>query len=243
VCIDAREVQLTSGPAKRRDGCPICHSDLKCCLNCRFFDPHMEAISAASRGGLGARGKDRAHFCEAFPVPARGLDAQQSGMGGAHVGERTELRPRGSDSLFKENSGAQGLCGLRREKTEVGDERKGWSEAMSDVAACGCSFRFCSCQNGKRIESSVDCDRGARDRNQAGYVRPPAGGGDCRAQVGIGLFSMGRPEDARRDTGAYIVGNSPRATMRVACKRAVGQDVVTSRSPGGGAPPNGRAPR
>ena len=35
-----RELQLVA-KIGRVDGCPYCHSDLKCCLNCRFFDPGM----------------------------------------------------------------------------------------------------------------------------------------------------------------------------------------------------------
>jgi hypothetical protein len=59
-----KEVTLLSG-VQRTDSCPSCFSDLKCCLNCRFFDP---AVSHECREPQADWVVEKAHanFCEFF---------------------------------------------------------------------------------------------------------------------------------------------------------------------------------
>jgi hypothetical protein len=74
------EIVLTSG-LQRTDGCPYCHSDLKCCLNCRFFDPGASNQCAEPQVDP-VPDKSKASFCEFFAfreVSASG----RPGMGGA----------------------------------------------------------------------------------------------------------------------------------------------------------------
>ncbi len=59
-----REVAVL-GSIGRTDGCPFCHSDLKCCLNCRLHDPgaHNQCLEPQSEW---VTDKDKANFCEFF---------------------------------------------------------------------------------------------------------------------------------------------------------------------------------
>jgi len=92
----AREVKLLS-ELKRTDGCPFCHSDLKCCLNCRFFDPGANNQCREPQAEWCPE-KDKANFCEFFEfreVSALSLP----GFGGAQS-ERERARTA-FDSLFR----------------------------------------------------------------------------------------------------------------------------------------------
>ncbi len=68
---------------QRTDSCTICHSDLKCCLNCRFFDPSL-ANQCREPQVEPVLEKDRANFCEFFqfrevsPLGAPGQGGSQS---------------------------------------------------------------------------------------------------------------------------------------------------------------------
>jgi hypothetical protein len=77
-----REVHLPAG-IQRTDACPICHSDLKCCLNCRFFDP--SAANQCREPQIDpVLEKDKANFCEFFqflqvsPLSQSGANSSQS---------------------------------------------------------------------------------------------------------------------------------------------------------------------
>ncbi len=58
------ELNITGKPG-RGDECPLCASDLKVCLNCRFYD---SAAANECREPSAERvvAKDRANFCEFF---------------------------------------------------------------------------------------------------------------------------------------------------------------------------------
>jgi hypothetical protein len=49
----------------RRDACPSCGADLRCCLNCLFYDP---AVSKQCRETVAElmREKAKANFCDYF---------------------------------------------------------------------------------------------------------------------------------------------------------------------------------
>jgi hypothetical protein len=59
-----REVQ-TLAKIARTDGCPYCHSDLKCCLNCALHDPGANNQCREPQAEW-VTDKDKANFCEFF---------------------------------------------------------------------------------------------------------------------------------------------------------------------------------
>jgi hypothetical protein len=59
-----RELQLFVA-ITRTDGCPYCHSDLKCCLNCRLFDPGANNQCREPQAEWQTE-KEKANFCEFF---------------------------------------------------------------------------------------------------------------------------------------------------------------------------------
>ena len=60
-----RELQLFSAKVERTAGCPYCHSDLKCCLNCRLHDPGANNQCREPQAEW-QTDKDKANFCEFF---------------------------------------------------------------------------------------------------------------------------------------------------------------------------------
>jgi hypothetical protein len=59
-----RELRVGSKVA-RTEGCPYCHSDLKCCLNCRLHDPgHNNQCREPQAEWV--TDKEIANFCEFF---------------------------------------------------------------------------------------------------------------------------------------------------------------------------------
>ena len=59
-----REVVLLA-KLQRTDGCAGCHSDLKCCLNCRFFDTGANN-QCREPAAEWCPEKEKANFCEFF---------------------------------------------------------------------------------------------------------------------------------------------------------------------------------
>jgi DNA-directed RNA polymerase subunit RPC12/RpoP len=92
----SREIQLLS-QLKRTDGCPYCSSDLKVCLNCRFFDPGCNNQCREPAAEWCAE-KDKANFCEFFEF-REVSPLSQPGMGGAQAG-RDGAR-QAFDGLFR----------------------------------------------------------------------------------------------------------------------------------------------
>jgi hypothetical protein len=74
---------LLAGKIGRVDGCPYCHSDLKCCLNCRLHDPGANNQCREPQAEW-VTDKDKANFCEFFefrevsPLTQPGLAGAQS---------------------------------------------------------------------------------------------------------------------------------------------------------------------
>ena len=88
-----RELQVAAR-IPRTDGCPYCHSDLKCCLNCRLHDrgannqcrePQAEWVTD----------KDKANFCEFFEFRERSPLASLGDAGADPARARVAF-----DSLF-----------------------------------------------------------------------------------------------------------------------------------------------
>jgi len=91
-----REVRLLS-KLIRTDSCPYCSSDLKCCLNCRFFDPGANNQCREPQAEW-CPVKDKANFCEFFEF--RSVSAVgQPGAGGAQS-EQASAR-QAFDTLFR----------------------------------------------------------------------------------------------------------------------------------------------
>jgi hypothetical protein len=80
-----QEAQLLAA-LQRTDACTRCHSDLKCCLNCRFFDPGANNQCAEPQAEWCPE-KEKANFCEFFEfrevsphsVPGHGGAQSQQG--------------------------------------------------------------------------------------------------------------------------------------------------------------------
>ena len=82
---------------ERTSSCPYCISDLKCCLNCRFFDPAMNNQCREPQAEW-CPDKEKANFCEFFEFRETSA-LTQPGMGGARS---SQDRARAAlDSLFK----------------------------------------------------------------------------------------------------------------------------------------------
>lgn len=75
----------------RRDRCPRCGADMRCCLNCRNYDQHV-AEQCRERDADPVTNKERANFCE-FYSPRRD--------GGGSQGTGNQNKPSGEDPTQK----------------------------------------------------------------------------------------------------------------------------------------------
>jgi hypothetical protein len=77
-----RDVQLLAA-LQRTDTCRVCGYELKCCLNCRFFDPARNNQCREPQADW-IPDKEKANFCEFFdyrqvsPLSAPGLGGARS---------------------------------------------------------------------------------------------------------------------------------------------------------------------
>jgi hypothetical protein len=91
-----RELQLFTDKVERTAGCPYCHSDLKCCLNCRLHDPGANNQCLEPQAEWQTV-KEKANFCEFFEFREVSI-LSNPGMGGA---QSDEARSRAAfDALF-----------------------------------------------------------------------------------------------------------------------------------------------
>lgn len=81
------------GPVARTDGCPHCHSDLKCCRNCRFFDPAFNNQCREPQAEWVTE-KTKANFCEFFDF----VESSSLGVLGEGGGNKARAA---FDALFK----------------------------------------------------------------------------------------------------------------------------------------------
>jgi len=72
-----RALDITGAPG-RGDECPGCGAALKCCVNCRFFDPYSYNECSEPQADRVLE-KDRANYCEYF-------EFRESGGGGGEGG-------------------------------------------------------------------------------------------------------------------------------------------------------------
>jgi hypothetical protein len=92
------ELKIGSAVA-RTDSCPHCHSDLKCCLNCRLHDPGANNQCLEPQAEWQTE-KEKANFCEFFEFRETS-SLSQPGMGGA-VSSSDRARDA-FDALFKKS--------------------------------------------------------------------------------------------------------------------------------------------
>jgi hypothetical protein len=92
----SRELSLTAAIG-RTDSCPHCFSDLKCCLNCRFFDPGMNNQCREPQAEW-QTDKVIGNFCEFFDFRESSTIGRPGfgGAGGDRSGPRSAF-----DALFK----------------------------------------------------------------------------------------------------------------------------------------------
>jgi hypothetical protein len=76
----------------RKDICPLCQADLRCCLNCRHYDPNYYNQCHESQAER-VLDKDRANFCDYFKFK----DSASEGM---TKGDKESSRKK-LDDLFK----------------------------------------------------------------------------------------------------------------------------------------------
>ena len=92
-----KEVKLLSG-LQRTDSCPFCISDLKCCLNCRFFDPGVSHECREPQADWVVE-KSRANFCEFFEF----RETSSLGRPGASSQASADQARAAFDSLFRKS--------------------------------------------------------------------------------------------------------------------------------------------
>jgi len=86
--------EILAAKPQRTDSCPACHSDLKCCLNCRFFDRAVNNQCAEPQAEW-CPDKEKANFCEFFEL-------RETTIGGPGGGRSDKERAKATfDSLFK----------------------------------------------------------------------------------------------------------------------------------------------
>jgi hypothetical protein len=65
ICHACKRELVLSKSAGRRDECPFCSVDLRCCLNCAFYDSSASKQCREPAADL-VRQKDKANFCDYF---------------------------------------------------------------------------------------------------------------------------------------------------------------------------------
>jgi len=80
----------------RTDSCPSCHSDLKCCLNCRLHDPGANNQCREPQAEW-QTDKEKSNFCEFFEFRETS-SLSQPGMSGSE--SRPDRARAAFDSLF-----------------------------------------------------------------------------------------------------------------------------------------------
>ena len=90
-CAFCRKELKIDGPVGKEDTCPHCHRNLRCCRQCRFYDPNAynecREVSAERIGD-----KERANQCDHFVIKGR--------KGGRRSNRVTEAK-EALEALFK----------------------------------------------------------------------------------------------------------------------------------------------
>ena len=94
VCYQCRMAISLEEPIGRRDTCAGCGAEVRCCLNCAFYDARAADACREPQADL-VQHKDRANFCEFFALG----DAPSSPARPSAADARAQL-----DALFKKKS-------------------------------------------------------------------------------------------------------------------------------------------
>ncbi len=78
-----------------RETCPKCDADLHCCLNCKFYDPHVHNQCRETQAEW-VRYKEEANHCDYFQ-PLLGA----ARAGGGKAAESADHARKKFDDLFK----------------------------------------------------------------------------------------------------------------------------------------------
>ncbi|MFN0084107.1 MAG: hypothetical protein ACKVX9_01855 [Blastocatellia bacterium] len=89
-----RDIKLI-GKVVRTDECPHCNADMRCCKNCRFFDPGRNNQCSEPQADW-VRDKLKANFCDFFEPSTR---TALTSRGSAEP--RKQDAKKAFDNLFK----------------------------------------------------------------------------------------------------------------------------------------------
>jgi len=91
-CQSCKAILSSEVKVARKDMCPSCGADLRCCLNCRFYD---RAASKQCRETVSelVREKEKANFCDYFVFSEDRTPSPDSGS--------KEAARKSLDGLFK----------------------------------------------------------------------------------------------------------------------------------------------
>ena len=84
VCHQCHGEIVLEDPIGRRDTCPACGSDVRCCLNCAFYDTHS-ADACREPNAERVQHKKTANFCDFFIFLRQQTEPQQSTDGDARA--------------------------------------------------------------------------------------------------------------------------------------------------------------
>ena len=96
VCHQCQKAIALEEPIGRRDTCLSCGADVRCCLNCAFYDEHSADACREPNADL-VQHKDVANFCDFFAL--KNQDEPRTSPSPAGGDARAEL-----DALFKKKS-------------------------------------------------------------------------------------------------------------------------------------------
>jgi hypothetical protein len=65
ICHSCKKELTISRSIGRREVCPSCGADMRCCLNCRFYDPAVSKQCRETAAELVTE-KSRANYCDYF---------------------------------------------------------------------------------------------------------------------------------------------------------------------------------
>ena len=92
-CVFCRADLSIKGNVSRRDTCPHCQGDLRCCKQCNYYDPsaYNECREVSSERIMD---KERANFCDYFVLKG------SSAAGNGHF-DKTNKAKAALEALFK----------------------------------------------------------------------------------------------------------------------------------------------
>ena len=91
-CYSCKKAVTSGREVSRRDVCPFCGSDVRCCLNCKFYD-RLAPKQCNEPVSENVKEKEKANFCDYFVLA-------DSGIGGLSD-VAVEKARKSLDNLFK----------------------------------------------------------------------------------------------------------------------------------------------